>query len=137
MATLEFNIDQWPVVFLKLDGQQTAADMEKYISSFNALYERKQPFSVVAYLKAYSADTGIVTRIGKWFKETEPMIKQYWVSNAMVTRSAGFRFLLSALYLVKPLPIPSRVCATPDEAVAFTKAQWTVRGGHTSVHWPY
>jgi hypothetical protein len=137
MPSLEFNTDQWPIVFIKLDGNQTADDFDGYIDAFNALYERKQSFSIVSYLKKYSADTGIVARIGKWFKETEPLIKQYWVSNAMVSQSAGFRFLLSALYLVKPLPISSRVCATPAEAIAFTKAQWTLRGLRAEVHWPY
>jgi hypothetical protein len=134
---IEILTDQWPVVFIKVDGEQTTADFEAYIAAFNRMYERQEPFSIVTWVKKYSAKTEIVARVGRWFKETEPLIKKYWVSNAMVSPSAGFRFLLSAVYLVKPLPISSRVCATPEEAVAFTRASWAGKPLPPNVHWPF
>jgi hypothetical protein len=137
MSAIEIVTEQWPIVFIKIDGETTTADFEAYIAAFNKMYEKQQPFSIVTYLKKYNAKTEIVARVGKWFRETEPLIKRYWVSNAMVSHSAGFRFLLSAVYLVKPLPISSKVCATPEEAVAFTKASWTGRHLPQNVHWPW
>jgi hypothetical protein len=134
---IEIVTDQWPVVFIKIDGEQTTADFEAYIAAFNQMYAREQPFSIVTWVKKYNAKTEIVARVGKWFKETEPLIRKYWVSNAMVSPSAGFRFLLSAVYLVKPLPISSRVCATPDEAMQFTRASWHDKKLPSSVHWPF
>jgi hypothetical protein len=137
--SIDIVLVQFPIVFIKIDGDQTPEDFEEYIGAFNKLYEKQQPFSIVTYLKKYSANTGTIARIGKWFKETEPLIKKYWVSNAMVSPSAGFRFLLGAVYLVKPLPTANRVCATAEEAVAFTKATWKGRNLPTNitVSWPF
>jgi hypothetical protein len=134
---IEIFTDQWPVVFIRVDGEQTTADFEAYIAAFNQIYERQLPFSIVTWVKKYSARSEIIARVGKWFKETEPLIRKYWVSNAMVSGSAGFRFLLSAVYLVKPLPISSRVCATPDEALTFTRTRWADRGLPATLHWPF
>jgi hypothetical protein len=134
---IEILTEQWPVVFIKIDGEPTIDDFHAYILSFNQMYEKEQQFSIVTWVKKYKTNTGIVAQIGKWFKETEPLMKKYWVSNAMVSPSAGFRFLLSAVYLVKPLPISSRVCATPAEAVEFTRANWNGRALPPSLHWPF
>ena len=121
---VEINSSQWPVVFIKLDGLRTVDDFEPWIHAFDRLYERKERFSIVTYLKTYASSPEVIGRVGRWWRETEPLIKQYWVSNAVVTSSAGLRFLMSAVYLVKPLPIPNRVCASADEAIGFTRAQW-------------
>ncbi len=134
---IEIATDQWPVVFIKIDGEQTTADFEEYIAAFNRIYERQGRFSICTWVKHYKSRTEIVARVGKWFKETEPLIKKYWVSNAMVSHSAGFRFLLSAVYLVKPLPIASRVCATPEEALAFTRSAWTGSTLPAGLRWPF
>jgi hypothetical protein len=134
---IEILTDQWPVVFIKIDGEQSIADFEAYIAAFNQMYDKQQQFSIITWVKKYKSQTELAARVGRWFKETEPLIKKYWVSNAMVSPSAGFRFLLSAVYLIKPLPISSRVCATPDEALAFTKAAWTGRNLPPGVRWPF
>jgi hypothetical protein len=132
---IELRDDQWPVCFIQIDGDQTIPEYERYIESFNRLYDRKQSFAVVSYIKSYRANTHIVKRTGSWFKETEPLIKKYWVSNAIFSSSPGFRFLLGAVYLIKPLPIANKVCASADEAIAFTRDNWS--GKLPPLHWPF
>ena len=136
MSAITIDSDQWPVCFIKIDGDMTPADFERYIASFNAFYERSARFSVITWVKSFSPNADIGRRVGVWFKETEPQIKKYWVSNAMVSESAAFRFILSAVYLVKPFPAASKVCATPDEALAFTRAAWK-RDAPSKLAWPY
>jgi len=111
-------------------------DFERYISVFNALCERNTRFSVITWVKSFSPNADIGRRVGVWFKETEPQIKKLWVSNAMVSESAAFRFILSAVYLVKPFPAASKVCATSDEAIAFTRASWK-SDAPPKIAWPY
>jgi hypothetical protein len=119
---------EWPVCFVRIDGDQTLAEYEKYVGEFNRLYERQQPFAIVTRILSYRSNREIIARTGRWFKETEPLIQKYWVSNAMVSESTGFRFLLSAVFLIKPLPIPYAVTSTVDEAMRFTRAKWQARG---------
>src|SRR5436309_1564719 len=80
MAT-EFNVDQWPVCFLRMEGEQTEDEFEGYIGAFNRFYERRELFSIVTQLKSYRSNPRIVARTGRWFKDTEPLIRKYWLSN--------------------------------------------------------
>jgi hypothetical protein len=137
MSSIEISTDQWPVVFVKVDGEQTIDDFESYIATFNQLYERKEQFSLITYLKKYKAQTELVGRVGRWFKETEPLIQRYWTSNAMVSESAGFRFLLGAVFLIRSPPIAYKVCGAPAEALAFTRVAWKGKPLPASLHWPY
>jgi hypothetical protein len=136
---IELNVKQWPVCFIHLEGDQTEAEFEQYIAAFNRFYERRELFSIVSHLKSYRSNPQLVARTGRWFKDTEPLIRKYWLCNAMVSQSAGFRFLLSAVFLVKPLAIPYRVCSTGDDALSFTRDEWRKRGlaPPPSLHWPY
>ena len=88
-------------------------------------------------MKSYNTNREIVARVGRWFKEIEPLIHAYWASNAMVSPSAGFRFVLSTVYLIKPLHIPQRVCATGEEALTFTQATWTGPAKLGRLRWPF
>lgn len=135
MGAVTIQSDQWPVCFIKIDGEMTPADFEGYISAFNAFYRRDERFSIITWVKRFAPNTEITSRVGRWFKETEPLIRQHWVSNAMVSQSAGFRFLLSAVNLIKPLPTASKVCATHDEAIEFTRTMWTTP--LPAIVWPF
>ena len=119
---------EWPVCFVRIEGEQTLAEYEQHVAEFNRLYERKQPFAIVTRILSYRSNREIIARTGRWFKETEPLIQKYWVSNAMVSESTGFRFLLSSVFLIKTLPIPYAVTATVDEALRFTRGKWQARG---------
>jgi hypothetical protein len=137
VSAIEIRLNQWPVCFVKWDGESTPADLEGYIASFNKLHDRRERFAIISYIKRYKTDRDVVARIGRWFQEVEPLIRTYWASNAMVSPSPGFRFVLSGVYLIKPLPIPSRVCATPEEAIAFTRSSWHSKEPLPDVKWPF
>ncbi len=55
----------------------------------------------------------------------------------MVSPSPGFRFVVSAVYLIKPLPIPSTVCATKEEAISFTRRNWKSPPSLGALSWPF
>jgi serine/threonine-protein kinase len=134
---IEINTDQWPACFIKIDGDHSLADYEQYIATFERLYKRGERFAVVTYLKRYAVRREIVARMGRWFRETEPLIHRYWASNAIVSPSGGFRFVLGTVYLIKPLPVPNRVFATPDEALDFIRTTWPGPGKLTTLRWPF
>jgi hypothetical protein len=137
VPAIEIFTDQWPAVFCKIDGEQTLADFEGYIAAFERMYERSERFAVITYLKHYTVKADIIARVGRWFRETEPLFHKYLSSNAMVSPSSGFRFVLSSVYLIKPLPVPSIVCATPEEAVSFTRTHWRSPGSLGPMRWPF
>jgi hypothetical protein len=139
MPAIELNITQWPVCFVHISGSPTPTEYERHIAEFNRLYERRAPFSVVTWLQSYRSDPAIVRRTGRWFAETDSLIREFWVSNAVLSQSAGFRFLLSAVFLIKPLAAANKVCASPAETLEFTRQTWRER--HlvlpNSLRWPF
>lgn len=126
--SIELDV-QWPYVFTRFDGVQTLAELDSYIGRMDVeVHRRKQPYVGVTYLKQYSRDKEVVERMQKWMAETRTFTRDYCVAIAMVNSSTGFRFLLSAIFVIQRMPCPYEVCGTLDEALAFVQKQANKRG---------
>jgi hypothetical protein len=126
--SIELDV-QWPYVFTRFDGVQTLADLDAYIARMEReVHQRKQPYLGVTYLKKYSRDKEVVARMQKWMAATKSFTRDYCVAIAMINSSTGFRFLLSAIFVIQSMPCPYEVCATYSEAIAFVDKQADKRG---------
>lgn len=126
--SIELDV-QWPYVFTRFDGVQTLADLDAYIARMEReVHKRKQPYLGVTYLKKYSRDKEVVERMQKWMAATKSFTRDYCVAIAMINSSTGFRFLLSAIFLVQSMPCPYEVCGTYAEAIAFVDKEADKRG---------
>jgi hypothetical protein len=119
---------QFPFVFTMLDGQNTIDDLERHIAECNELFARKQMFAQVTWLKGYTRDSKQNERVARWFKESSQSIKDCIVGVGHISSSAGFRFALSAVFLIKPMPCPHSVDSNFDAAIAFVRKQAGKRG---------
>src|SRR5437660_10139141 len=103
VAGIDVDVGQWPVVFIRFDGDQNQDELSGYFRQMAAaVHGRKQPYVVISWLKRYSHNREAVRRVGAWMKETEPLTRAYCVASANVTQSAGFRFVLSSVFLIRP-----------------------------------
>lgn len=126
--SIELDV-QWPYVFTRFDGVQTLPELDAYIARMDAeVHRRKQPYLGVTYLKKYSRDKEVVARMQKWMAETKQLTREHCVAIAMVNSSTGFRFLLSAIFVIQPMPCPYEVCASYADALAFVDGQARKRG---------
>ena len=123
MAGFEVDTDNWPIVMVKLDGQQTMADCDGFIAAMDALHARKEAYVSISWMRRYSNDRAQVQKFARWMKQTGHLTKQWCVANGIVTQSLGFRFVLSSIFLVRPMPCPYQVCASFDEAASFVREQ--------------
>jgi hypothetical protein len=120
---------QWPYVFTKFDGVQTIPELDAYIARMDGeVHRRREPYVGVTYLKKYSRDKEVVDRMRKWMAATEKVTRERCLGIGMVNSSTGFRFLLSAIFVIQPMPCPYEVCGTFDDALAFVTQQATKRG---------
>ncbi len=103
------------VVFSKFDGEQTAEEVETYIRRFSAIHARGRPYVGINWMKRYARNRDTTERMGRWMKETEAITRELCVAAAIVA-SPAFRFMLSAVFLVKPMVCPYLVCGSFDEA---------------------
>ena len=128
MGGIDVNLEQWPVVFAKFDGKQSIEDMKAYIDEMSAVYRRQEPFVAVTWLKRYASGPDQVSMFGRWMMETEQKARDYSLAACIVTQSHGFRFVLSALFLIRPLPVPYIVTGTFAEALFFARGEAWRRG---------
>src|SRR4051812_36591790 len=128
MPGIETDLTQWPVVFTKFDGEQSAEELETYITQMTRLHARKERYVGIAWMKRYSRGQAQVDRMGRWLKETEVTTRAYCVATGLIADSAGFRFVLSAVFLIRPMPIPYQVCGKFDDAVKFCRGEADKRG---------
>jgi hypothetical protein len=125
---IDLVLDQWPFVFTRFDAEQSIEELEAYIRKMDSVHARRDRYVGVTFLKRYSRDRPQLERIARWLKETDQFTREFCVGVGMVNNSVGFRFLLSTIFLIKPMPCPYQVCATFDDAVAFVRRQASDRG---------
>ncbi|HEX9102009.1 MAG TPA: hypothetical protein VF997_07395 [Polyangia bacterium] len=125
---IEVDLAQPPVVFTKFDGEQTLAELERYIADMDAVFARGQRYFSVTWMKRWARDPEQLRRTARWFQERERQIRELCVASTIISTSATFRFALSTLLLIRPLYGPYTVCSTFDEAVAFGQTEFRKRG---------
>jgi hypothetical protein len=125
---IDLVTDQWPFMFTRFDGEQSMDELDAYIRRVDAVHARHEPYVGITFLKKYSRDRPQLERIARWLKDCEAVTREYCLAAGMVNNSVGFRFILSSIFLIKPMPIPYQVCASFDDAVTFVRRHASDRG---------
>jgi hypothetical protein len=128
MAGVEVLTEYFPVVLVKFDADQTMADCERFIEGMEAIHQRHKPYVSVSYMRRYNTDREQVTRVAEWMRDNAEATRRYCMATGIVTHSLGFRFLLSSIFLIRPMPCPYQVCANFTEAWSFVHDQGYRRG---------
>jgi hypothetical protein len=119
MAGVDIVLEHWPVVLVKFDADQTMDDCERFIGAMDSIHRRREPYASISYMRRYNSDRQQVRRVAEWMKASAADTERWCIGNGIITRSLGFRFLLSSIFLVKPLVCPYQVCGSFDEAWRF------------------
>jgi hypothetical protein len=128
MAGVEVSTKYWPLLLVKFDGQQTMDDVDYFIREMNAVHARNAPYASISLMRKYSSERVQVQKVAHWMKATAEATRQMCVGTGIVSQSLGFRFLLSSIFLVKPMPCPYQVCSSFDEARTWIARQAAGRG---------
>jgi hypothetical protein len=120
--SIEIDVSQPGIVFSKFDGDQTAEDVERYIEYFARVHAQKRPYVGINWMKKYTRTPNTAQRMGRWLKDTEAVTRELCAGAAIIAPTT-FRFMLSAVFLVKPMVCPYAVCANFGEAERFVREQ--------------
>lgn len=126
--SIALDLTQPPFVFTKFDGEQTLEELERYIADMDAVFARQEPYFSVTWLKKYARSPDQVKRTAAWFKDRDQVIRERCICSAIISSSAAFRFALSAVFLIKPMPGPYTVCGSFDDAMSFGRGEFRKRG---------
>jgi hypothetical protein len=127
---IDVDVGQLPFFFSRWDGVHTVDELDAFIGQLRAVHRRKQPYASIAFMKDYSSGRTpeIRARMTSWLKESEPALRDYCLGSGIISRSTGFRFVLSWVFLIKSLPCPHQVCGNFDDTVTFLQQEAKKRG---------
>jgi hypothetical protein len=110
----------FPLVVHTLDGKQTDDDVDAYLRDVAEVYNRRQPFVAITYVKEYAMVWSHIGRLGAQMKQ---MPMEYCKGAALVVPFPTFRFVLSSYYLIHVPPHPIVVFdhAQPAQSWALQK----------------
>jgi len=128
MAAIETTLAYFPVIFTKFDGDQTIQDIDDYWAQIERVHRRKELFVSINWMKRHSRELALVKHMGECVKRNDAGTRANCACTAMITDSLGFRFLLSSMFLVHPLPVPYIVSPSTLDAIKFCRTEAAKRG---------
>ena len=106
----------WPVVRLTASGSLSSPELEQILAQVTQLHARKQPYVNLVDLRALEIDRSLAKPCGEWLRKNAKTIRGSCVAVAFVTESSMFRFLMTALHLVFPVPVPYTIFPSVAQA---------------------
>ena len=91
-------------------------EVRAHMRYIDGLYARGEPFMSITFVTLSTRVTSDQRQMmNKWMAATQQNMVAYNRGSLMVSGSTVFRFVLSGLMLVNPLPIPYQVVNTAPE----------------------
>jgi hypothetical protein len=107
----------WPVVVTMIPSRALDEELQAHMDYVDGLYARGEPFLTVTFIRLSTRTTNQQrAQMSAWMTRTEPAMKRLNRGAAFVTGSTAFRFVLSGLMLLSPLPIPYEVFTSARDA---------------------
>ena len=128
MGSFSVDDSQWPLVRMRLDGKQSDDDVARFIARLEEFLGRGEPYVGLVEVGSFSPDFAHVKQLARWTQEHASETEQAVAGMALVMPSDAFRLLLSAFFLVTPMPCPFHASTDSDEAVDWLTGQARERG---------
>lgn len=121
LDALTTDESRWPIVIHSTVGIPNDEDVDAFIRRADAILARRERHAVIFdNTRSGRATPYMRKRSMDWMHASAPLLGEYCVGCALVFRSAAFRFVMSTVMLVTPNPVPTEVCGTLEEAIAWT-----------------
>lgn len=118
---LTLRTEHWPLVTLELPPDMSVLDLAPLTRSRQEVFARRERYVSITDASAVASLPGAKVRsaIADWAKSIEPMAKRFQVANALVVPNPLARGVLTAVHWLAPPIVPTLVCATMGEGLAF------------------
>ncbi|MEW5851197.1 MAG: hypothetical protein AB2A00_20585 [Myxococcota bacterium] len=114
---IQVDLTFWPLVVQRVGTTFLVEDMHAYIKELDALMARRDRFASVVLVKQKGTmDRAVIGMYGDWVKKNTVDMKNYYLGCAFVFPGEVFRFILSAILLAAPAPVPHAVFGKAEEA---------------------
>jgi hypothetical protein len=126
MAAIRVDENRWPVVIADFSGEQTDDQLASYLRHIKRYLDARKRFALIVDLRqATRTPLSQQAQIAEWLKSNVNSFRKLNVATAFVFSSPVFRFVLSRVFLIQPMPSPHLVTADFEEAVTWAWVQIT------------
>jgi len=126
---LKVDESRFPLVTFTLTGPMDDAEFERFLARVSEHLERR---TKVAYAFHFAHSQrlpkGRVTRHAEFMKLHNAAFAAHCLGIGLVFGSPVFRFAMSTLLLIQPLPMPYEVCSEMSHAIAFAERRLALAG---------
>jgi hypothetical protein len=126
MAAIRVDENRWPLVIAEFTDEQTDDQFATYLRHIKRYLDARTRFALIVDLrKATRTPISQQTQVGEWLKSNVNCFRKVNVATAFVFSSPVFRFVLSRVFLIQPMPSPHLVTGDFEEAVTWAWVQIT------------
>ncbi len=112
------------IVLLHFTRVPSAAEFDAYLALLDGVLARRRRYVVIFDVQTKDAMPSDQRRIqAEWMRKRRDDLQRWCAGTAFVFRSAMYRFVLSSIFLIQPIPTPYEICATVDAALAWASKQ--------------
>ena len=127
--------DYGPFAVISMMRTPTADEWEEYLGTLDARLAAQTRFVVIFDTTRHPGlPQALRARQGAWLKQNEQAIARHCMGTAFAFSSPLSRFVLSSIFLVRPLAAPYDVCASRREALTWAGEALRKVGVETSPH---
>jgi hypothetical protein len=126
-----YSIDEsrYPLVVVTARGEIPLDDFQQYLVDIERVIRRGRQAHVLDFREARVPSAEVRRGKAEWFKKHERLRKEHVAGTAVVFHSPLFRFMLSSIMLIVPIPVPFSTHGLLDEGVAWAERQLDRRWG--------
>jgi hypothetical protein len=126
-----YSIDEsrFPLVVVTARGEISLEDFKQYLVDIERVIRRGRQAHVLDFRGAKVPGTAIRRGKAEWFKRNRELMQQNVAGTAVVFQSPVFRFMLSSIMLLVPIPVPFSTHKLLEDGEAWARAQLRARFG--------
>jgi hypothetical protein len=133
MRSYSIDDSRFPLVVVTGRGEISFEDFQQYLIDIERVIKRGRQAHVLDFREANVPSSEIRRGKAEWFKHNKQLMKDNVAGTAVVFNSPLFRFMLTSIMLIVPIPVPFSTHGTLDDGVEWAAAQLRKRWGIVAV----
>jgi hypothetical protein len=133
MRSYSIDDSRFPLVVVTGRGEIPFDDFKQYLVDIERVIRRGRQAHVLDFREAQVPSSEIRRGKADWFKRNKQLMQANVAGTAVVFNSPLFRFMLTSIMLIVPIPVPFSTHGTLDDGVGWAAAQLRKRWGIVAV----
>ena len=126
-----YSIDEgrYPLVIVTARGEIPFDDFQQYLVDIERVIRRGRQAHVLDFREARVPSAKVRRGKAEWFKRHRELMQSNVAGTAVVFHSPLFRFMLTSIMLIVPIPVPFSTHGVLEDGVAWAERQLDKRWG--------